>query len=66
MHTLANSHLPSMTVCKRYSITRRTLGNWMVDPRVGFPKPLTIRGRHYFDEGALLAWEKISPKRIAA
>lgn len=52
------NRLPSTRVLERYDITRRTLGRWMEDPDLGFPLPITINNRHYFDERALETWER--------
>jgi predicted DNA-binding transcriptional regulator AlpA len=57
--------LPSKAVVKRYEIDRRTLGRWMADERLGFPKPVTINGRHYFDEAELDAFDTECAKRQA-
>ena len=56
------NRLPSTKVYERYGISRRTLSRWMADPYLGFPAPLTINNRHYFEECALEAWER---QRIA-
>lgn len=53
-----SKRLPSTIVCERYGFTRRTLDRWMRDPKLGFPSPLTINGRHYFELEALQEWER--------
>jgi hypothetical protein len=58
--------LPSAAVCERYGITRRTLGRWMIDPELGFPKPTEINGRLYHNEALLDAWEIECARRAAA
>ena len=58
--------LPSTAVCIRYGITRRTLGRWMVDPELSFPKPTEINGRLYHEEAALDAWEVACARRAAS
>ncbi len=60
MNYCSNKRLPSEAVCARYGVVRRTLYRWMDDPDLGFPAPaVTLRGRHYFDEDALAAWERL-------
>ena len=56
--------LPSSAVCARYGINRRTLGRWMVDPNMGFPSPMTINGKHYFDEAKLEEFERLSVSKL--
>ena len=58
--------LPSNEILNRYGITRRTLGRWMADPDLGFPKPLTLNGRHYFDLAEVESYEKRAAVQIAA
>lgn len=54
-----NRNLPSREVCDRYGIVSRTLDRWLKDEAVGFPAPAdVIRGRRYWSEAALLAWER--------
>lgn len=49
--------LQTEDVCRRYGISRFTLLNWHRDETIGFPKPITIGRRHYFDETEILKWE---------
>ena len=58
MATSTSNKLPSSIVCDRYRITRRTLGRWMETRELGFPEPITINKRHYFEEHALEIWER--------
>lgn len=57
--------LTSTAICERYGITRRTLGRWMVDDKLGFPKPLDINGRLYFDEAQIGDFERRSVSNLA-
>ena len=50
--------LPSAKVRERYGITGRTLNRWKHDPDLGFPEPLTINRRDYYEEQALEIWER--------
>jgi predicted DNA-binding transcriptional regulator AlpA len=54
---------PARQVCERYQITDRTLDRWLADPKIGFPRPLTINRRRYFSDPELTTWER---KRAAA
>ena len=59
-------HLPMGGVCKRYGKSARTIDRWLADERLGFPRPLVIRSRRYFDEQALIAWEREQLERQLA
>jgi len=51
-------YAPSSRVMDRYDRHRTTLNRWLKDPALGFPKPTRIRGRLYWDEAALDAWDR--------
>ncbi len=52
--------LSSNAVCERYGIHRRTLGYWMARPEMGFPKPIALNGRLYFDEAEIREYERLA------
>lgn len=54
----AERHLDSVQVMARFGISKPTLYRWMNDPDLAFPKPLRIKRRYYFPEGAIAAWER--------
>jgi len=45
-------------VCERFNVVDRTLDRWVADPRLGFPQPLYVNGRRYFDLDEIEAWER--------
>jgi predicted DNA-binding transcriptional regulator AlpA len=45
---------------------RLTLYRWMKDPDLGFPKPVKIRGRHFWKLGQLRQWERQRAARAAS
>jgi predicted DNA-binding transcriptional regulator AlpA len=46
-------------VCQRYgNKSDRTIARWERDPQLGFPKPIYINGRKYYDESELDAWDR--------
>jgi hypothetical protein len=49
--------LPTRAVCKRYSISDRTLARWEKDPDLNFPQPLKINDRKYYNAAALAAFD---------
>jgi predicted DNA-binding transcriptional regulator AlpA len=37
-------------------VSRRTLNNWNNKPELGFPPPVHINQRRYYDQAAVQAW----------
>jgi hypothetical protein len=42
--------LLSRHLCERFCISDRTLDRWQRNPRLGFPLPIVINGRRYWDQ----------------
>ena len=55
--------IPATQVKRRYGVTEMTVFRWIRDPRMGFPQPIKIRGRNYFDEAEL---ENYDERHLAA
>jgi len=55
--------VPAPTVATECNVTRRTVGRWLLDEKLGFPTPVEINRRLYFRRSELEAW-KLS--RLAA
>jgi predicted DNA-binding transcriptional regulator AlpA len=55
--------VPAPTVAAECNVTRRTVGRWLLDEKLGFPTPVEINRRLYFQRSELEAW-KLS--RLAA
>jgi len=51
------------TVAIECNVTRRTVGRWLLDEKLGFPAPVEINRRLYFRRSELEVW-KLS--RLAA
>ena len=50
--------LTARDVETRYGgVSRNTLFRWQRDPELDFPRPVVIRGRHYWRVEELAAWE---------
>ena len=49
--------LPGPAVDRRYGIHRMTRWRWQRDEDLGFPKPITVRGRPMWRLADLEAWE---------
>jgi predicted DNA-binding transcriptional regulator AlpA len=52
------SLLPARRVQQRYDISDRTLDRWLANPKLDFPKPITINARRYFRIDELATWER--------
>lgn len=50
--------LPTRVVARRYSVVGRSIDRWIDNPALGFPKPIRINGRNYFDEAELDEFDK--------
>lgn len=54
----SGSLIPASQACARYNIVTRTLGRWLQNDALDFPRPVVINGRRYFREKLLEEWEK--------
>nr|WP_249145865.1 DNA-binding protein [Bradyrhizobium diazoefficiens] len=45
--------IPTRQVAARYNVTLRSIDRWTRDPALGFPQPIQINTRNYFDEQEL-------------
>jgi hypothetical protein len=50
--------LGTTTVARRYGVSKRTVERWLEDPDLGFPVPMDINGRRYFDLHELEQFER--------
>ena len=50
--------LPTRLLCERFNVCDRTIARWQLDPKLGFPSPIVINGRKYFDENKVVQWER--------
>jgi hypothetical protein len=55
--------IPARKVIDRFGVCDRTLSNWLADPKLGFPRPVVINGRRYFDEDEIVAFERRNASR---
>jgi predicted DNA-binding transcriptional regulator AlpA len=53
----ARTFVTAARVRDRYGISDMTLWRWLRDPKLSFPKPITINGRRYWREDVLSQWE---------
>jgi hypothetical protein len=50
--------LPRREVRKRYNVCDKSIQRWCQDPKLGFPPPVEINGRHYWREPELETFER--------
>jgi predicted DNA-binding transcriptional regulator AlpA len=50
--------IPTRQVAERYHVTLRSIDRWIRDPELGFPKPIQINSRNYFNENELDAFDR--------
>jgi predicted DNA-binding transcriptional regulator AlpA len=43
---------------ERYDVVSRTIDRWLAYSDLGFPKPLVINGRRYWDLSEIEQWER--------
>lgn len=49
--------LPARAVAERYGVHIKTVGEWVKDPTLNFPRPQWINRRRYFSETELDAFD---------
>jgi len=49
-HRLPGRKLLTRHLCARYRVSDRTIDRWMRDPRLGFPQPIVINRRRFWNE----------------
>jgi hypothetical protein len=49
--------IPKSNLARELGVSSRTLSRWLADIGVGFPRPVIIRGRNYFDRGSIEVWK---------
>ena len=50
--------IPTRQVAARYGVTIRSVDRWSADPELGFPAPIKINTRNYWDEDELDAFDR--------
>jgi len=49
--------IPAPALAQEFRVTRRTLGRWFTNEKLGFPKPVEINTRLYFKRADIEAWK---------
>jgi hypothetical protein len=50
--------LPKRQTAARYGVLPRSIERWSADPKIGFPSPIKIGKRDYYDEDELDSFDK--------
>jgi predicted DNA-binding transcriptional regulator AlpA len=56
-HQLRGRKLLTRHLCARYRVSDRTIDRWMRDPHLGFPQPIIVNRRRYWDESDIAAFD---------
>jgi len=54
---LSGRKLLTRHLCARYRVSDRTIDRWVADPRLGFPQPLIVNNRRYWEESEIVAFD---------
>ena len=60
-----HSWIPAPELAVELGVTRRTLGRWMCDVALGFPRPKIVNHRLYFSRGDVEAWKAATAVKAA-
>ena len=50
--------LPAKLVAQRYGVVVRTIGRWLDNPKLRFPKPEVVNNRRYWSLNKLRRWDR--------
>jgi hypothetical protein len=56
--TIQQQKLGTPEVARRYGVAKRTIERWLEDETLGFPQPIDILGRRYWDICELEQFER--------
>lgn len=55
--------VPAPKVAEQFGVTRRTLGRWIVDAKLDFPRPIELNRRLYFPQAEIERWKSDRARR---
>jgi predicted DNA-binding transcriptional regulator AlpA len=61
-----NRKLQNRDLMARYGVADRTIDRWLADPHLGFPQPMVIKRRRYWDETEVDAFDAAQRARREA
>lgn len=50
---ITKTYIPGPHVDRRYKVCSRTRNRWKKDPKLGFPQPMIINNREFYEEDEL-------------
>lgn len=57
MNDHQTTYLPARAVRARYGVSDMSLWRWLRDEALGFPQPIRVNGRRFWQIAQLEAWE---------
>jgi hypothetical protein len=54
------------SVARELGVVPRTINRWLEDPSLDFPRPLIIKGRHFYDSREIDGWRARQVGRVSA
>jgi hypothetical protein len=57
--------IPSTQLAAELGVCRRTLGRWLDDAGLGFPRPKIVNHRLYFERSSIEAWKAATAVKAA-
>jgi predicted DNA-binding transcriptional regulator AlpA len=59
------SWIPAPELAAELGVSRRTLGRWLCDIALGFPRPKIVNHRLYFERSSIEAWKAATAVKAA-
>jgi predicted DNA-binding transcriptional regulator AlpA len=59
------SWIPAPQLAAELGVTRRTLGRWLRDITIEFPRPKIVNHRLYFERSAVERWKTATAVKVA-
>ncbi len=61
-----NKKITIEAVARRYRVHPNTLRRWNADRKLGFPRPIRLRGILFYELADLIAWEEQFDEKFVA
>jgi predicted DNA-binding transcriptional regulator AlpA len=57
--------IPAPQLAAELGVSRRTIGRWLLDVALGFPRPKIVNHRLYFERNSIEAWKAATAVKAA-
>jgi hypothetical protein len=57
--------IPATQLAAELGVSRRTIGRWLLDVTLGFPRPKIVNHRLYFERSSVEAWKTTTAVKVA-